>query len=131
MKNINTRILKTIFITVPYLLFFPHSFLTMLLTLIKGSILTLSAKYALFVGQLLHTMKANQGISLLVFVLFYIAYGMNKILFPPKKLRHIPHVSYLGAAYSLLNDKSYVTRAETVHLPFVYKNNLGIYLVRK
>ena len=75
------------------------------------------------------TIRKNKKLAISTAIALYFAYWIRKSTLPPKHLRHIPHVSYFTFVASLINGHSYISRAKSVHLPFLYKTNMGMYLV--
>lgn len=73
--------------------------------------------------------KRNQVISVSVTVAMSLVYFVSDRLFKrPRKLRHIPYISYFSIIKSLITKESYWTRADRVHLPLINKGT-GLFLV--
>lgn len=74
--------------------------------------------------------KKNKVISISVAVVLSLVYLIrDRVLKPPRNLRHIPYVSYFGVIKSTLFHESIWSRAYKVHLPEIDKKNHGIFLV--
>lgn len=70
--------------------------------------------------------KKNKVIAISVAVFMSLVYLVtDKIMKPPRKLRHIPHVSYYSVIKSLLMKESNWDRAYRLHLSEVNKKEHG------
>ncbi|KAI8875653.1 cytochrome P-450 cyp509A1, partial [Backusella circina FSU 941] len=63
------------------------------------------------------------------FLLTLVIYKANKILRPPKHLRHIPHLSFIGVLFSLITKKGYKHFAKEKTIPMINSpESKGLYL---
>lgn len=74
--------------------------------------------------------KKNKSIAISVAVALSLVYFIRDLVKPPKKFRHIPYVSHLGAIWSSLVYESVWDRAYRVHLPELNKKeHNGLFMV--
>lgn len=76
--------------------------------------------------------KKNRVIAISAAVTFAIAYLIrDRVLQPPRKLRHIPYIGYFSVLKSLFTGESFWDRAYRVRIPRVEsEGSKGFYLVR-
>lgn len=75
--------------------------------------------------------KRNKLVAIsTAFVLFIIYLFKEKVMKPPKNLRHIPHIGYFSIFRTVITGESFWDRTYRVIIPFVdtLKTN-GLYLV--
>ncbi|KAG2204329.1 hypothetical protein INT47_009371 [Mucor saturninus] len=73
--------------------------------------------------------KKNKSIAISAAVAMSVVYFITELLKPPKKLRHIPYVSHLGAVWSSLVYEPVWDRAYRVHLPeLTKKGHPGLFM---
>lgn len=75
--------------------------------------------------------KKNKSIAISVAVALSIVYFIKeRVMKPPRKLRHIPYISYLDTVRAMFNHESVWNRAYRVYLPIVDSaGNKGIFTV--
>ncbi|CAO3630222.1 unnamed protein product [Mucor hiemalis] len=69
------------------------------------------------------------AIGLAIALIF--SFWVKRLIYPPKHLKHIPYISYYTFLKSLIKASTYVERSKQIHLPFMQKNRLSIYLVSR
>lgn len=74
--------------------------------------------------------KKNKLISISIAIAFSLVWYMTeKVMKPPKNLRHIPYLSYFDSIMSTLYNESLWNRASRVHLPIINNTNQLNFLV--
>lgn len=75
--------------------------------------------------------KRNKVIAISVAVaLSFIYFIRDRVTKPPRKLRHIPYLSYFGVLKSMYSKESVRDRSARVHIPEINsENSNGLFLV--
>lgn len=75
--------------------------------------------------------KKNKSISISIAVVLSLVFFIReRILKPPRKLRHIPYFSYIDSVKSVLSRESVWSRAYKIHLPEINKKeSTGLFVV--
>lgn len=76
-------------------------------------------------------MQKNRAGSIGFAVALVLSLWIKRLATPPKHLRHIPYISHYTFFKAVFDGKTYVERSKYIHLPFMQKNKLDLYLVRK
>lgn len=76
--------------------------------------------------------KKNKVIAISAAVALSLIYFIqDRILKPPRHLRHLPYLSYFGTLKSMWKGESIWDRQHRLHLPLIEsENNNGLFLVR-
>lgn len=74
--------------------------------------------------------KKNKVIAISTAIVLSVYFIVDKVLRPPKNLRHIPYESYWSFFKSLFSGESFIEKTERVRLPILNApENNGIYMV--